>query len=213
MVITFYGLEFFKIQFGDTTVAFNPFSKESRHKNVRFGADIVLESLRHPDFNGDENMSHGGKEPFVVTGPGEYEVKGVIMRGFPATSHYDGVSWHSTVYSITLENMNLCFFGPLDEKELSQSTNETLEEIDVLFVPAPSHEEGVLDAEAAYKLAVKYEPKVIIPMHYTDLKEDGLKTFLKEGGSENDKPREKVTLKRKDVDSMEGDVVLLKPNS
>jgi hypothetical protein len=74
MIITYYGSEFFKVQFGDTTLAFNPISKDSKLKPSRFGADIVLTSARHADFNGIEQVSHGDKKPFVIDGPGEYVV-------------------------------------------------------------------------------------------------------------------------------------------
>ena len=33
MIITYQGVEFFKVQFGDTILAFNPISKESKFKN------------------------------------------------------------------------------------------------------------------------------------------------------------------------------------
>ncbi|MBX4211005.1 MBL fold metallo-hydrolase [Candidatus Parcubacteria bacterium] len=82
MVITYHGAEFFKVQFGDTVIAYNPISKDSKQKTTRFGADIVLSSLNHPDFNGIDNATHGDRNPFVITGPGEYEVKGIFIKGF-----------------------------------------------------------------------------------------------------------------------------------
>ncbi len=57
MIITNLGIESFKVQFGDTTIAFNPISKESKFKSTRFFADIALVSLNHPDMNGSENLS------------------------------------------------------------------------------------------------------------------------------------------------------------
>jgi hypothetical protein len=47
MIITYFGGEFFKVQFGDITLAFNPISKESKLKPSRFGADIVLSTTHH----------------------------------------------------------------------------------------------------------------------------------------------------------------------
>ena len=82
MVISYQGLESFKIQFGEIVVAYNPISKDSKHKGTKFGADIVLISANHPDFNGAENASRGDKQPFVINGPGEYEIGGIFVRGF-----------------------------------------------------------------------------------------------------------------------------------
>ena len=90
MIITYQGLEFFKVQFGDTTLAFNPISKESKFKPTRFFADIALVSANHPDFNGVENLSYNGKDPIVVSGPGEYEAKGVFIKGLSSKTHYGG---------------------------------------------------------------------------------------------------------------------------
>lgn len=224
MVITYLGLEAFKIQFGDTVLAFNPVSKESKHKPARFGADIALISLNDKDMNGVESVTHGDHKPFVVSGPGEYEVKGIFIKGFKSDSHYGGSkdTRVNTIYSISLEGMNLCFLGALDSKDLSAETKEALDDIDVLFVPiggSPSQVlpgkilegNGILGAAAAYELAVKLEPRLIIPMHYSDAGDKNLKIFLKEAGEEGMKPEDKLTLKKKDLEGKEGDVVVLAP--
>jgi hypothetical protein len=67
MIITYLGVEFFKVQFGDITIAFNPISKESKFKSTRFFADIALVSLNSKETNGVENLSYNGKDPFVVS--------------------------------------------------------------------------------------------------------------------------------------------------
>jgi L-ascorbate metabolism protein UlaG (beta-lactamase superfamily) len=68
----------------------------------------------------------------------------------------------------------------------------------------------VLDHAAAYKLAVQLEPKAIIPMHYGELGgKDALKAFLKEAGSEDVKPIDKLTAKRKDLEGKEGEIIVL----
>ncbi len=214
MIITYLGLEAFKIQFGDTVLALNPVSKDSKHKTARFGADIALVSLNDKDFNGVETVTHGEHKPFAVNGPGEYEIKGIFIKGFKSDSRY-GLKADSketrinTIYSISLEGMNLCFLGALDSKDLSAETKEALDDIDVLFVPIGG--EGVMTPSVAYELAVKLEPRLIIPMHYSDSGDKNLKTFLKEAGEEASKPEEKLTLKKKDLEGKEGEVVVLAP--
>jgi L-ascorbate metabolism protein UlaG (beta-lactamase superfamily) len=207
MIITYYGGEFFKVQFGDTTLAFNPISKDSKLKSSRFGADIVLSTTYHADFNGVEQVSHGDKKPFVISGPGEYEVKEVFIKGLPSESKYGGKDLVNTIYTVSLENMNICFLGALNNSELKNETVEALDEIDILFVPIGG--DGVLDPVKAYKLAVSLEPKIIIPMHYGDVgANDALRVFLKEAG-ENPKSESKLTLKKKDLEGKEGDIILL----
>ena len=193
MIITYFGAEFFKVQFGDTTLAFNPISKESKLKSSRFGADIVLSTAYHEDFNGVDQVSHGDKTPFVISGPGEYEVKEVFIKGLPSESKYGGKDLINTIYTVSLENMNICFLGAINTPELKNETIEALDEIDILFVPIGG--EGVLDPVKAYKLAISLEPKIIIPMHFGDIGvRDALKVFLKEAG-ENPKAETKLTLK------------------
>jgi hypothetical protein len=211
MIITYQGAESFKVQFGDTVLAFNPISKESKLKASRFGADIVLVSLNDKDMNGADQMSFGEKQPFIVSGPGEYEVKDIFIKGFKSSSDYGGKGRLNTIYSLTFEGMNLCFLGALNG-EIDSETSEALGDIDILFTPIGG--EGVLDAVAANKLAVKLEPRLIIPMHYGDVGEaNALKKFLKEGSSENTKSEDKLTIKKKDLDGKEGDIVVLSPQA
>jgi L-ascorbate metabolism protein UlaG (beta-lactamase superfamily) len=212
MIITFLGGESFKVSFGDTTLAFNPVSKDSKLSAAKFGADIVLSSLNHPDMNGVDQVSFGDKKAFAITSPGEYEVKGVFIKGFGSESHYDGAKMGNekhinTIYAVSLEGMNICFLGALDQTELPKEADEGLDGVDILFVPIGGN--GVLDPAKAYKLAVSLEPKLIIPMHYGDIGgKDALKAFLKEAG-ENPKATTKLTLKKKDLEGKDAEVAVL----
>lgn len=209
MVITYQGGESFKVSFGDTTLAFNPISKESKLKSAKFGSDIVLSTLADPDMNGVENASFGDRAPFVVAGPGEYEIRDIAVKGFASQSDYKRKGRTNTIYFVQLEGMNLCFLGALSTPDLPQEAKQELEDVDILFAPIGGGD--VLDAADAYKLAVKLEPHVVIPMHYGEMeggKESALKAFLKESG-EDAKPVDKLTLKKKDLDGKEAEIVVL----
>lgn len=213
MIITYHGVDFFKVSFGDTTIAINPISKESSHKGTRFGSDITLVSLNSPEHNGSEVTSRGEKESFVISGPGEYEVGGVFIKGFLSKSAYAGGRLGSgdrinTIYTVSLEGMTLGFLGALSDSNLPGATKEGIGSVDVLFVPIGG--EGVLDPAAAHKLAVQFEPKLIIPSHFGDVgSKDALKTFLKESSAEGVKAIDKLTIKKKDLDGKEEDVIVL----
>lgn len=206
MVITYLGGQCFKITQGDLTIALNPPSTDSSLKSPKFGSDIVLVSLNHEDFNGVEQMSFGDRSPFVVSGPGEYEVKGVAVRGFASETTYGGEKSINTIYSISLEGMTLAFLGALGTGDLPQAAKQELDDIDILFLPIGGN--GMLDESVGYKLAVQLEPKVVIPMHYTG---EQLKRFLKEAG-ETAEPQDKLTVKRKDLDGKEGEIMVLAAN-
>ena len=108
-----------------------------------------------------------------------------------------------------IDNINIAFLGALSDAELSKDAREAIDGPDILFVPIGGDKggSGLLDAKAAAKLASSLEPKMIIPMDYDAL---SLKTFLKEIGEEKAEVVEKLTLKRKDLEGKEGDVVVLK---
>ena len=213
MIITHQGLQFFKVQFGDITLAFNPISKESKIKSPRFGADIALISNNHVDMNGSEILSYSDREPFVIKGPGEYEIKDVFIKGFASKTNYDSKEDKlNTIYYVRLEGMNILFLGSLNDKELPHDAKEAIEEVDILFIPIG--DDGVLDPNIAAKLATTLEPKIIIPMHY-DLSgsKNALSTFLKEYGSEKVAPIDKLTIRKKDLEGKDGEVVVIKSDN
>ena len=110
---------------------------------------------------------------------------------------------------VTLESIKICFLGALNTTNLPTAVQEVAEEVDILFVPIGGN--GVLNPTDAYKVAVSLEPKIIIPIHFGEIGDkNALKIFLKEGGAENEKAEEKLTLKRKDLEGKEGDIVVLK---
>ena len=204
MVITHHGGQCFKVSFGDTTLVFDPISKKSKLPSVKFGADVAFVSLNHPDFNGAEEMSFGAKVPFVIDGPGEYEVGEVTVRGYGTETVYENVPRFNTIYQVTLEGINIVFLGALSNAVIDPQILGELDDIDILFVPIGGGD--VLDVPDASKLGTKLEARCIIPMHYTDT---ALKAFFKEEGIDVVKPVEKLTVKKKDLAEMEGEVVVL----
>jgi L-ascorbate metabolism protein UlaG (beta-lactamase superfamily) len=213
MIITYFGKEFFKIQQGDMVLAFNPVSKSSKTGiSAHFGADIALVTTNHPDYNGTEQLSHGEREPFIINGPGDYEIKEIFIKGFLSHSVISdpakdgaGKKHINTIYSLSVDNIDILFLGALSDPELSKESHEAINSPDILFIPVGG--KGLLDAKSAAKLASSLEPRLIIPMDYD---ESTLKAFLKELGEEKAEVVDKLTLKRKDLDNKEGEVVILK---
>jgi Beta-lactamase superfamily domain len=205
MVISYFGGQCFKVSFGDTTLAFNPISKKSKLESTKFGSDVALVTLWHPDFNGIEQVTYNGKEPVIIDGPGEYEMGTVTARGFGTKTTYDKQEVYNTIYQVQMEEMNLVFLGALGDLEIDPKILSELGDIDILFLPIGGGE--MISVPQASKLAVKLEAKLVIPMHYDDAT---LKLFLKEEGQEGLKPVDKLTIKRKEVSAMEGEVVVIK---
>lgn len=208
MIITYDGVESVKVSHGDLTIAINPISKESQFKLANFGSDIVLITANHPDFNGAETATRQGKEPFVIKGPGEYEVKGMFIRGFASKTVYGGIERINTVYTFELDGIRVAYLGAISEKELDSKAKEEMGDIDIIFTPIGG--DDVLGAEEGYKIAMKREPKIIIPIHFGAVgQKDALTKFLKEADSSDVKPIDKLTIKKKDLIGKEGEVVIL----
>lgn len=207
MVITYYGAQFLKIQLGDTVLAINPISKESGIKAPRFGSDIVLVTVNDPLFNGVENASFGDKTPYVISGPGEYEIKEIFINGFPSEFKTKKETKINTVYHLSMEGINICFLGALSS-DFGPKVKEAIDGVDILFVPVSGGD--FLSPVEASKIATNLEAKIVIPMDYERISKDALKTFLKEWGDEKAPVSDKLVIKKKDLEGKDGEVVVLK---
>lgn len=204
MILTYHEGACIKLVAGDTTLVLGPVSKQSKNfKPVNFGADVAFVSFNHPDMNGAHEASRGEREAFAITGPGEYEVKDMTAAGFPSGSAYGGEGRINTIYSIHFDGLSVLYLGALGDLDLPEDVLE-MDAPDVLIVPVDG--KGVLSPAEAQKLAVKLEAKIVIPILYDNA---SLKIFLKEAGSEEVKPVDKLTIKPRDVADKEGEVVIL----
>jgi L-ascorbate metabolism protein UlaG (beta-lactamase superfamily) len=203
MILTYHSGACIRASAGDTTIVFGPVSKDSKNfKPTNFGADIAFISLNHPDMNGAEEASRGDKKPFVIFGPGEYEVKEITASGFP-TSMRSGGDLINTVYSVKFDGLNVLYLGALATAELPKELLE-MDEPDVLIIPVGGGK--MLTPSDAQKLAVKLEAKIVIPVMYDDKSH---KQFLKEAGAEGTKSVDKLTIKPRDVADKQNEVVVL----
>lgn len=214
MVITYFGKSYFKLSLGDLTIAINPPTKESKAfaKVPRFGADIVLITTNTVDTNGADTVALGDKEPFVIDGPGNYEVRELLITGASSTVTLDGNVYINTVYGFELDGIKIAFMGLIDDdKKLSAEAKEIAGNADMLFMPIsidsdPRLNDSVGQAAKAYKIATSFDVNMVVPYEYDA---ENLKRFLKEGGQEKNESQDKATLKRKDLDGKEGYILLL----
>lgn len=205
MIITYHREGFVKVQQGDLVIAFNPISREVDSKATRFGADLCLVSLNNPSFNGCETVIFGNKEPFIINGPGEYEIDGIFVYGLPSAGADGQVN---TIFTTEIEGIRLCHLGALSNPAIDPKTIEDIGGVDILFVPIAGG--PVLSPKDAAKLATSLEPKIIIPIMFENGKGDeALKTFAKEIGGSIDNKVDKLTVKRKDVEGKEDEVIII----
>ncbi|HEB14100.1 MAG TPA: hypothetical protein ENI09_01685 [candidate division WWE3 bacterium] len=212
MRIRFLGHSSFEIEAGGVTVVTDPFDSDKVGLPFpKVGADLVLSSHDHLDHNAVDAVAG---EPFAVSGPGEYEVGGVKVRGFE-TFHDDKEGKErgkNTVYLFQVEGITLCHLGDLGHV-LGEKVAEEIGELDVLFVPVG----GVytINPEQAAKVAAQLESKYIVPMHYrvegmakTFDELQPISTFLEEMGVESPEPKKELSVSKKSLPE-EPEVVVL----
>ena len=194
-------------------IVIDPFDEKIGLKVPNFSADIVLVSHDHHDHN---NIAGVKGEPFVIKGPGEYEVKGIFIRGIP--SFHDDVNGKergsNTIYIIEAEGLKFCHLGDLGQKQLTDEQLEKIDGVDVLMIPVGG--KYTIDSSAAQKIIAEIEPKIIIPMHYAlpKLKAelDDVSKFLKAMGKQSVAPQDKLIVKESTMPK-EGamEIVVLQP--
>ena len=204
MVITHHGLACVRLQFGDMVIAGNPIGKNGKIKSPRFGADIVFSSLNDEAFNGFDCVTTGSKDPFTVNGPGEYEFSGIFIKGFPSSGPNNKIN---TIYTFNFEDMRVCHLGALAQNDSPADTLEEISAVHILF--APIGDLGSMEPAQTAKLVSSLEPAIVIPILTGNGSKDYLPLFLKDMGSDKVTPLEKLSLKKKDLENKQAEVILL----
>ena len=178
-------------------IVIDPFDEETGIKVPNFSADILLVTHGHHDHN---NIKGVKGEPFLIDGPGEYEVKGVYIMGI--SSFHDDKEGkekgQNTIYTIEAEEIRFCHLGDLGQKQLTDEQLEKIDRVDVLMIPVGG--EYTISSAEAQKIISQIEPKIVIPMHYalpkSKEKLDGVEKFLKTMGKPSIAPVDKLTIKQ-----------------
>jgi L-ascorbate metabolism protein UlaG (beta-lactamase superfamily) len=207
MTISWFGLSSFKITGRDVTIITDPFGKEAGLSPVRGNADIVI--VTDPNNSLCNNISSVSGNPFVVKGPGEYDVKNVFMVGNKSGEKNKELS---TIYAIHLEDIRIAFFGPVKIADLSDEQKEMLEGSDIVLIPVGNKD--AMGHEEAAKISTKLEPYYVIPHSYktpgSSLNLEKLDKFLKEMSSSPEE-LDKFTVKKKDFQKETTSLVILTP--
>jgi len=199
MDIVHLGHASFKIRGKKATLVTDPFDPEVvGFKFPKTEAEIVTVSHQHRDHN---FVSAVSGDFVVVSGPGEYEIRGVKISGIPAFhDDKDGqVRGKNTIFRIEMDGITLVHLGDLGHK-LNDQITEKLDAVDVLMIPVGGY--YTIDPSLASQIITALEPSIIIPMHYSTAnmnkelaaKIADVSVFLKEIGKEKTVPMPKLTV-------------------
>ncbi len=184
MEILWLGHSCFRLRGKETTVITDPFDRSLGYPVPRLAADIVTTSHEDPHHS---YLPAVGGNPFVVDGPGEYEVRGTMITG--VRTYRDKVKGRArgknTSYLIETDDLVICHLGDLGHV-LSPDQVAVMKDPDVLFIPVGGH--CTINATEAAEVVSQLEPKIAIPMHYRTpavrLELDTIEKFCREMGIE-----------------------------
>ncbi len=207
MEITWLGHNCFRLKGREAAVITDPCAPTTGYKIGKVTADVVTISHNHPESNYRQAVQGEAK---FITGPGEYEIGGVLMTAV-RTKHDPGEHARNLAFVFDIDDVRICHLG--DIKQVPHADDvEQLVGADVLLVPVGGG--TTLDARAAAEVVSLLDPKIVIPMRYKtssstgDL--DGVDRFLKEMGAESKTPENRLNVTRSNVPDATT-VVLLEP--
>ena len=217
MIINWHGQSCFQItssrnKNSQVNIVIDPFSSEIGLKVPNFKPDIILITHDHYDHN---NIKALNGDPFIISGPGEYETKDVFIQGIfsfhdSSLGKEKGVN---TIYALDIEGLKICHLGDFGQKELSSEQVEKIGQVDILMIPIGGN--YTISSKEAMKIMAQIEPSIIIPMHYhlpkLKIKLDSLDKFLKTMGVKKIEPLAKLSIKSKDIIPEEAKIIILNP--
>lgn len=212
MDISWLGHGCFRLRGRSAAAVTDPYPPALGVKLPRLEAELLTLSHEHPN-HAYAQAVHG--DPFVITGPGEYEVAGVSVFGIQTFHDAAQGAEHgkNTVYVIEVEDVRICHLGDLGHR-LADDDLEAIGTVDALLVPVGGRHS--LNGAAAAEVVRQIDPRVVIPMHYRlpGLKIDlePAERFLKEMGVESPEAQPRLSLQATSA-SGEGEtkVVVLEP--
>ncbi len=193
MDITWLGHSCFRIRGSHATVITDPYPPSLGYSLGRPTAHIVTVSHQHP---GHSYVQGIGGEPRPIVGPGEYEIRGVLVI-VVATFHdaeKGDKRGRNTVYLMEIDEVTVCHLGDLGHV-LTAAQVEEIDNVDVLLLPVGGV--STINAPMAAEVVRQLEPKVVVPMHYKtqaisrELEPVG--RFLKEIGVKEITPQPKLS--------------------
>lgn len=194
MDINWLGHSCFKIRGRQASIVTDPYPPDLGYSLGKPSADIVTISHQHPSHNYKQGV---GGDYRLITGPGEYEIRGVLIIGIATFHDVEGGQKRgkNTIYLMDVDGVAICHLGDLGHVLTAEQVEE-IDNVDVLLLPVGGV--STIDASMAAEVIRQLEPKVVVPMHYKTPvlnRELGpVEKFLKEMGIERLDSQPKLSL-------------------
>lgn len=198
MDLTWLGGAATRMRTRSAAVVMDPYDKSSGGTMGRPDAHIITVSHDDPQRNGVAQVAPADGDPMVLTGPGEYEIRGVIIEGVRSTlrGEDDAATRYSTLWLFEAEDIRVAHLGGMGETPGSDAM-ELLSMADIVFVPIGLPD--TLGGADAAKAIRAMEASIVIPIGYDPADESALKTFASAMAATPEEPVSRFTVTRRDV--------------
>jgi L-ascorbate metabolism protein UlaG (beta-lactamase superfamily) len=218
MELQWYGRTCVRIKGRDAVVVADAYPAVVGPTGRGITADIVTYS--HPDDDplprakgvvtrdGGINLPTSLEQAFVLEGPGEYEVKHVLITGVRTfrDDRRGTDRGRNVVYAVELDGIRVAHLGDIAHALTDEKVGE-IGPVDVACVPIG----GALSATRAAEVVAQLDPKIVVPMPVcNDEREcdEALAKFLHEMGAKETAPQPKLTVTPSSVPEETTTVVL-----
>lgn len=179
----------------ESTLLTDPYFNDSGLRFPRTTEPDIL-ALSHQD-RSLFNLDGVGGSPFIISDPGEYEVKDLFIRGIQDPLA-ETEKFRPLIYRFDAESISVAFLGAC-KRALTAHEQEQLGNIDILIIPVGGG--SVMDAKVAAGVISTVDPRIVIPIYF-DLpgvkeKLQGVDAFCKQLGvcQRQDAPKLKIAKK------------------
>lgn len=210
MDINWYGFSCIRLRERGVTAVCDPLSRKATGIQLpRLRADIVTISSSSSAYVQGTDAVSG--EPKILRGPGDYEVKQVLVTGLPASQN----GTRHVAFFLDFSGLTVGHLGELGQAPASAG-GEELGDIDVLLAPVSGPH--IADVSRIAEVISQLDPRIVVPMQY---RHEGLHSeqsdsmepvdrFLKELGISEPEMTDTLKLTKNSLPE-ETQVVLLRP--
>jgi L-ascorbate metabolism protein UlaG (beta-lactamase superfamily) len=193
MEVTWYGRTCIRLRGRDAVVVADPYQSVVGPTGRGITGDIV--TISHPDDtplprakgrpsrDGGTLLPSSLDDAFVLDGPGEYEVKHVLVTGVRTyrDDRKGAERGRQTAFVVELDGVHTIHLGDIGHL-LSEEKLGDIGEVDVACVPIG----GALNPTRMAEVVAQLDPRIVIPMLLADddsAAEEALKKFIHEMGA------------------------------
>lgn len=204
MELSWYGRTCIRLKGKDAVVVADPYQSVVGPTGRGITGEIV--TFSHPDDNrlpkAKGRLSRDGgsviptslEDAFVLDGPGEYEVRQILLTGVRTyrDDQRGAQRGRQTAFVVELDGMHAIHLGDIGHL-LSEEKLGDIGSVDIACVPIG----GALTATRAAELIAQLDPRIVVPMPVCEIEDDcaeAMARFLHEMGTTPSVPQAKLTI-------------------